>query len=941
VKILLWADGQFEDVLKASERCKEICGAKLDLWVVLKNFSDEDFKRASAELDIDNEKLFPLNMPYLRSEDISEEIKKYCEVVFTPDIFIDDFSKVEEAISSSFNKSVESPEIKKKLAVVSPIPPLKTGIADYIVELSEGLIAYYDIDFITVQSEWILPDSLASCPVRDIYYFKENYESYDRVMYHMGNSEFHSHMPELMAEFPGVNVLHDFYLGHLLGWMNHFGERKDTHAHAMLTSHGDAGLYSYIRKPAEDVLWDYPVNRFIFSDSKGVLVHSQYAKNLAREFYGREYEKSIRVIPQVHEIPENVDRKSSRERLGIAESDFVICSFGHVNSIKLSHTILEVWQDFIDKAGSGNLKLFFVGHCEPNEYGLAIEESAEKCGAVITGFVSDADYKDYLASADAAVQLRSRTRGETSRGVLDCMAYGLPLIANDSGSFAEICSETSILLNEDFDKSALLEAFETITKDEKYRNSLREKSLENIKNHAPEVAAGVAYEKMEELYGDNPDGYAELITGLKGCISLEKPKVQVEIAKIIDRIQSLEKSPKIYVDISALFYKDLKTGIQRVVREILRALYFDGYDKYEIVPVYIANVKGIWVYKDAKVYVKKIIEECELSWSFTERTKFQWDSSNKVDDVVEPISGDIFFGLDYEPFRVVDLQQSGIYDRWCERGVKVSFVVYDLLPLLQPKFFIPEMKTAHANWLRSIAKIADKLICISSSVADELAGWYEDNSVAYDGEIGFFHLGADISSGASSKGMPDDAEDFLAYCRYNPTFIMVGTLEPRKGHDLVFQAFERLLEEGVDANLLIVGKAGWMTEKLSKKINRSRFLGRKIFWLQGISDEYLNALYREATCLMAASVGEGFGLPLIEAAQYQKPIIARDIPVFREVAGEHAFYFDSTDAAGLAESVKEWLELYKDDKHPKSDKMPWLTWDESALQIKRHLYDFK
>jgi len=108
----------------------------------------------------------------------------------------------------------------------------------------------------------------------------------------------------------------------------------------------------------------------------------------------------------------------------------------------------------------------------------------------------------------------------------------------------------------------------------------------------------------------------------------------------------------------------------------------------------------------------------------------------------------------------------------------------------------------------------------------------------------------------------------------------------------------------------------------------------RLFWLKGISDEYLEKVYGASSCLIAASEGEGFGLPLIEAAQYKLPIIARDIPVFREVAGEYAYYFpNSSDPDILASAAQDWLKLYESGKHPKSDDMPWLTWAESARRL--------
>ena len=107
-------------------------------------------------------------------------------------------------------------------------------------------------------------------------------------------------------------------------------------------------------------------------------------------------------------------------------------------------------------------------------------------------------------------------------------------------------------------------------------------------------------------------------------------------------------------------------------------------------------------------------------------------------------------------------------------------------------------------------------------------------------------------------------------------------------------------------------------------------LGRRLFWLEGISDEYLERVYDASVCLIAASEGEGFGLPLIEAAQHRLAVIARDIPVFHEVAGEHAYYFSGRDPGDIAAAVQEWLALYQSDKHPKSDGMPWQTWRQST-----------
>ena len=176
--------------------------------------------------------------------------------------------------------------------------------------------------------------------------------------------------------------------------------------------------------------------------------------------------------------------------------------------------------------------------------------------------------------------------------------------------------------------------------------------------------------------------------------------------------------------------------------------------------------------------------------------------------------------------------------------------------------------------------------------------------------IASFHLGADVENSAPSPGMPQDAVQILKTIKSKTSFLTVGTLEPRKGHLQTLAAFELLWAQQIDVNLVIVGKKGWMVDALAERINNHVELGKRLFWLDGISDEYLENIYKASACLVSASEGEGFGLPLIEAAKQGIPILARDLPVFREVAGEHAFYFTGLAAARLSISrIKDWLNL--------------------------------
>jgi glycosyltransferase involved in cell wall biosynthesis len=171
---------------------------------------------------------------------------------------------------------------------------------------------------------------------------------------------------------------------------------------------------------------------------------------------------------------------------------------------------------------------------------------------------------------------------------------------------------------------------------------------------------------------------------------------------------------------------------------------------------------------------------------------------------------------------------------------------------------------------------------------------------------------------------------------------MVGTIEPRKGHLQTIAAFDALWAQGLDVNLVIVGKEGWIglpddqrrtIPTIVATLRNHPQLGKRLFWLDGISDEYLERIYAASACLIAASEDEGFGLPLIEAAQHKLPILARDIPVFREVAGEHAYYFSGDKAGDLAMAARAWLKLHAEGRAPHSADMPWLTWKQSAARL--------
>jgi len=371
---------------------------------------------------------------------------------------------------------------------------------------------------------------------------------------------------------------------------------------------------------------------------------------------------------------------------------------------------------------------------------------------------------------------------------------------------------------------------------------------------------------------------------------------------------------QLLMDISELVQHDAKSGIQRVVRSVLREWLLNPPSGWRVEPVY-ATIDQPYCY--ARQFTARFLNT---------------PTANLIDEPVEYSPGDIFFGLDLKPD--VQTAQAAFYQHLRSQGLTVKFLVHDLLCINQVEYFVPSVAEGFKAWLNVVGE-SDGAVCVSKTTAKDLYEWIRDKKWNRDRafSIDWNHNGADIDNSAPTQGVPAEAEHVSVSMQQRPSFLMVGTLEPRKGHTQVLDAFEKLWQNDTDLNLVIVGKQGWLVEKLVDRLREHHELGKRLFWLEGISDEYLEKVYAASTCLIAASYGEGFGLPLIEAAQHNLPIIARDIPVFREVAGEYAFYFDGKEPDPLAESIKEWLGLYKKGSHPKSDNMPWLTWKESAERL--------
>jgi len=928
---------------------------KYEIWIT----ANASFPYAVIQLrrflstQIPSKRFHTFSLPFATESDshksyyrqIQGAVSKYAILQFTPKLVMHMHLPKEHTSNSCSisyyrpprNQIVSKHKIDKKkpsLAYFAPIPPVKSGIASYSAELLPYLASYYDITLVVDQSETKNQYDGIIFPVMTIEAFQTEAESFDRKLYHFGNSYFHSYMWSLLKQYPGIVVLHDFFLSGLLSYEEINNGKELFWTEQLFKSHGYHALRERFHEDIGNVANRFPCNHEVLQNAQGIIVHSDYSHLLASQWYTPTSLKQWKTIPLLRVAAGQIDKEKVRAELGFADNDLIICSFGLLNETKLNHQLLHAFLQS-KLAEDPRCHLIYVGDftCETYADDLRKQIAASPASKRIhiTGWTEDEVFKQYLQAADIGVQLRAESRGETSAAVLDCMNYGLATIVNANGSMASLPKEVLCMLEDCFTDEDLTSVLEELKENADLRIRLGIAAQAFIqKEHDPKTCAA-SYNHAIELFQSEKKPYQNLVDTIASTKTLpSKPEIIKEISNsIVQSTLPSVRQKQLLVDVSAIVQSDLRTGIQRVVRAQLLELIDLVPPSVRVEPVYLSSDGGPH-YCYARTFTCELLN---IPLQIRE-------------DPVSVQNGDIFYGLDFHWDGVIKAAQEGIFTRWAATGVIISFVIYDLLPITNPEFFPEDAALLHHQWLETIVPVSDKLICISNAVSNELKLWISYHLPAETHKnvnIHTVHLGADIVASAHSEGMPDNVQEILDVIAKKPTFLMVGTIEPRKGYLQVLAAFEYLWERGEDIHLVIVGKEGWSGLPDKKRrtipeiINRLRNhpqSNKNLFWLEDASDLFLEALYHQADALIAASENEGFGLPLIEAAHYKLPIIARDIPVFREVASQSAYYFPNEhDPEVLAKALLAWLKTYRNDQHVPSENMKYISWKENAQGV--------
>lgn len=229
------------------------------------------------------------------------------------------------------------------------------------------------------------------------------------------------------------------------------------------------------------------------------------------------------------------------------------------------------------------------------------------------------------------------------------------------------------------------------------------------------------------------------------------------------------------------------------------------------------------------------------------------------------------------------------YTDWIARKeLRPLYMVHDLIPLTHPEYCRPGELERHTARLNTVLRTAAGIVTNSQATLDELTAFAESSRSALPPAVAALLAPPPLRPGTAP---PLDA----------PYFVILGTIEPRKNHWMLLQVWRRLVErQGADnaPRLVVIGQRGWECENVVDLLERGKELQGVVLERPSCSDAELATWLKHARALLFPSFSEGYGLPLVEALAQGTPVIASDLPVFREIAGAIPDYLDPLDGMG-------------------------------------------
>ena len=389
-----------------------------------------------------------------------------------------------------------TPSGRLRLAYVSPLPPDRSGIADYSADLLPALAAAAEV---SVYPEGEAPPAVNLGDIaglRPLAALPEDVAAgrVDRVIYQLGNSAAsHSRTFALLHRLPGVVVLHEYLLHHLVRELTVAqGDRARYFEELRYCagSTGERAARSLVEHGQEPRPWSFPLFERVVDASEAVLVHSEFARR--RILQSRPLAR-VGVVPMPCALPVGgSDRLAARRRLGLPPEVPLVASFGFVTPQKHLEPAIAAFVRFRREVPEA--RYWIVGEVSPY-YDLAgviarIAGPGES-GITVTGRVELDTLHDAMAACDVALNLRHPTGGESSATLVRLLALGRAVVVTDAGSFAELPAGSVVFVAVDEqEEEHLLAILRRLFADPSLRHALERNAVRLAeREHRPAAAA--------------------------------------------------------------------------------------------------------------------------------------------------------------------------------------------------------------------------------------------------------------------------------------------------------------------------------------------------------------------------------------------------------------------------------------------------------------------
>ena len=381
-----------------------------------------------------------------------------------------------------------------KIALFSPLNPVKTGISDYTEELLPDLARQLDVEIFIdpgCQPSAEL-DKRFSVRTFDADTFQA--QDYDAILYHMGNNyAAHRYIYESLQRFPGIVVLHDYVM------QGFYAEQYDAtgdffHYQTLLKKfYGERGkdIAESIRSRCSVPIWEspgalhYPLNEEIVGLAKGLIVHSDFVRDRILALTS----SPVVTIPLHGHVSKIFDTLEVREELGLEEDDILICSAGYVNKNKRFDKILEALLELPE------LNFRFVITGEDRGKLLKAVLPSGRTEFQVLGYLPLPAMERIISASDICINLRYPTMGESSGSLLRMMGYGKPILVTNIGSYAEFPDYAVLKIEPDIDEKEKIKRYiRALAQDLDFRKSVGREAREYVEEECsiPKCAAAYA-----------------------------------------------------------------------------------------------------------------------------------------------------------------------------------------------------------------------------------------------------------------------------------------------------------------------------------------------------------------------------------------------------------------------------------------------------------------